>query len=71
MKKTKAELNEIAAAARDAKRAADEAHAPDPATTGHWPLLPIGIGIGSAALAAALLYTRSGRGKDGKGARKR
>ncbi|KQM96632.1 hypothetical protein [Sphingomonas sp. Leaf25] len=62
----KPELNEIAAAARDAKRAADAtAGAKTPARPSHWPLVPIGVGlgIGSAALAAALLYANAGRKK--------
>ena len=58
-----AEMNEIEAAARDAKRvreAADKAIAEKEA---NWPLVPIGIGlgIGSAALAAALLYASRSR----------
>jgi len=61
------EMNEIEAAAHDAKRvreaaAAAEADKKD-AQRGSWPLLSIGIGIGvgSAALAAALLYARKGK----------
>lgn len=57
-----AQMNEIEAAAREAKRvreAADKAVADKEA----WPLVPIGIGIGigSAALAAALLYANRSR----------
>lgn len=63
-----AEMNEIEAAAHAAKRVREAANATDQeklakAKEGSWPLVPIsiGIGIGSAALAAALLYARSGR----------
>ncbi len=60
------ELNEVAAAAREAKRVADAAaDTKQPSKGQQWPLGPIGIGvgIGSAALAAALLYANSGRKK--------
>jgi homoserine kinase len=60
------ELNEVAAAARDAKRAADAvADAKQPSKGQHWPLVPIGVGlgIGSAALAAAMLYANAERKK--------
>ncbi len=60
------ELNEVAAAARDAKRAADAAaETRQPARPQKWPLVPIGIGvgIGSAALAAAMLYANAERRK--------
>lgn len=66
-----AEMNEIEAAAHAAKRVREAADKTDrdkqsAETKGNWPLVPIGIGlgIGSAALAAALLYanrTRKGR----------
>ena len=59
-------LNEVAAAARDAKRVADAAaDTKQPSKGQPWPLVPIGvgIGIGSAALAAALLYANAGRKK--------
>ncbi|MFA6122272.1 MAG: hypothetical protein WCS75_11325 [Sphingomonas sp.] len=49
------EINEIEAAARDHKRVRDAAEAKGD-TGGNWPLTPIAIGIGSAALAAVLLY---------------
>ncbi|HTG38844.1 hypothetical protein [Sphingomonas sp.] len=53
--------NEIMAAAKDARgrRSATDAN-PPPATEGkRWPIATVaGIGIGSAALAAALIYTR-------------
>ena len=63
------ELNEITAAAQDAKRVREAAARTDEqkkienGKSGSWPLatIGIGIGIGSAALAAALLYARSGR----------
>lgn len=56
------EMNEIEAAARDAKRVR-EAAAKTQAKDKSWPLVPIGIGlgIGSAALAAALLYANRSR----------
>lgn len=65
-------INEIEAAARDAKRVRQAANkagrARDIAKSegSGWPLVPIGIGIGigSAALAAALLYARRPRDKD-------
>lgn len=62
------EMNEIEAAAHEAKRvraAAAETDAIKAANgKGNWPLLSIGIGIGvgSAALAAALLYARRPKG---------
>lgn len=59
-------LNEVAAAAREAKRLADAAaDTRQPSRGQAWPLVPIGvsIGIGSAALAAALLYANAGRKK--------
>ncbi|WP_288413198.1 hypothetical protein [uncultured Sphingomonas sp.] len=58
----KTELNEVTAAAKDMKRVADAAaDTKQPSKGQAWPLVPIGIGIGSAALAAALLYANSGR----------
>lgn len=53
--------NEILAAAKDAKEARERATMPEPADKAK--KLPIGtigvgIGVGSAALAAALLYSR-------------
>ena len=56
--------NEIAAAARDAKRCAEGAAATGKHEPGHqrfWPLATIGLGIGSAALAAATLYADRSR----------
>jgi hypothetical protein len=59
------EMNEIEAAAREAKRAREAADASVEARegSGNWPILPISIGIGSAALAAALLYANRSRKK--------
>lgn len=52
-----APANEITAAAHDARRCREAAAATtEPGKRRHWPLATIGIGIGSAALAAALLY---------------
>lgn len=55
-------MNEIEAAAHEAKRVREAAAKTQREANEQWPLLQIGIGIGvgSAALAAALLYaTRS------------
>ncbi|TPG56290.1 hypothetical protein [Sphingomonas glacialis] len=51
------EINEIEAAARDHKRVRDAAEAKTE-QHGNWPVTPIaiGVGVGSAALAAVLLY---------------
>jgi hypothetical protein len=55
--------NEITAAAHDARRCRQAAERTgDPGKRRNWPLTSIGIGIGSAALAAALLYARDRRG---------
>ena len=55
----------MTAAAKEVKRVADAAaETKQPSKGQGWPLVPIGIGIGSAALAAALLYANSGRKKD-------
>jgi len=58
------EMNEIEAAAHDAKRVREAAEARRKGKGGEWPLLPIGIGVGvgSAALVAALLYANRSRG---------
>ncbi|AXJ95637.1 MULTISPECIES: hypothetical protein [unclassified Sphingomonas] len=56
------EILEAAAAAKAAGHAAD-ARTADPAKTGHWPMRIIGVGIGSAAVAAAVLFANSGRKK--------
>ena len=61
-------LNEITAAAHDAKRcregAADTAE-PGKATSNRWPLASIGFGIGSAALGAAILCANRDRRRRG------
>lgn len=50
-------LNEITAAAHEARRCREGAAGTnEPGKLPRWPLATIGIGIGSAALAAALLY---------------
>ncbi|MFL9841231.1 hypothetical protein ABS767_09675 [Sphingomonas sp. ST-64] len=57
--------NEITAAARIARDAAERAEGtPEPGDAKKWPLAKIGIGIGSAALAAALLYAARSRKND-------
>ncbi|ODP38656.1 hypothetical protein [Sphingomonas turrisvirgatae] len=49
--------NEITAAVRAARETAERAEGkPQPGEGKKWPLKEIGIGIGSAALAAAVLY---------------
>ncbi|MBI0475427.1 hypothetical protein D9601_08700 [Sphingomonas sp. MA1305] len=60
--------NEILAAAAAAKASgsAAQAHTADPAKKGHWPMRIIGVGIGSAAVAAAVLFANSGKGQKGK-----
>lgn len=57
------EINEIEAAARDAKRVRAAAAARMAEHGKHWPIVPIaiGVGVGSAALAAALLYAKAGK----------
>jgi hypothetical protein len=57
------ELNEIAAAARDAKRAREAAADGKVYNGDHWPVVPIAIGVGSAAMAAAFLYVNRSRKK--------
>lgn len=64
------EINEIEDAVLAAKRVRAAANAADlerRATTRNWPLVPLGIGlgIGSAALVAALLYANRPRDRDG------
>jgi hypothetical protein len=63
-----APLNEITAAAHDARRcregAADTAE-PGKAKGNRWPLATIGFGIGSAALGAAMLYANRGKRRRG------
>ena len=61
------EINEIEAAARDAKRVRAAAAARMDEHGKPWPIVPIaigvgvGVGVGSAALAAALLYAKAGK----------
>lgn len=62
------QINEIEAAAIEAKRLREAADVTDkslkePNNKGEWPIVPIAIGVGSAALAAALLYANRGRRK--------
>ena len=54
------ETNEILAAAQHAKEARERATAPEPAAKGRLPLARIGVaaGLGSAALAAAVLFAQ-------------
>ncbi|TPG21035.1 hypothetical protein EAH79_07215 [Sphingomonas koreensis] len=55
-------VNEITAAAHDARRCREGAAGTgEPGKHRQWPLTTIGIGIGSAALAAALLYANRDR----------
>ncbi|MEG3180839.1 hypothetical protein [Sphingomonas sp. LT1P40] len=57
--------NEITAAARAARESAERAEGtPEPADKKKWPLTQIGIGIGSAALAAAVIYAARPRKDD-------
>jgi hypothetical protein len=57
--------NEITAAARAARETAERAHGTrKPGEGKKWPLGKIGIGIGSAALAAAVIYAARSRKKD-------
>ncbi|UZK69253.1 hypothetical protein OKW76_14725 [Sphingomonas sp. S1-29] len=57
--------NEIVVAAKDAqaRRTAAQAKPPAEDRSRHWPMTAIGVGIGSAALAAALLYANRGNKK--------
>ncbi len=56
--------NEIMAAAKAAKTRNDAvSKLREPGDNPHWPLQAIGIGVGSAALAAALLYVKNNREK--------
>jgi hypothetical protein len=57
--------NEITAAARVAREAAERAEGkPQPGEGKKWPIKEIGIGIGSAALAAAGMYAARRNTKD-------
>ena len=59
------EPNEILAAVADAKaREHGAAKAGDDAKRNRWPMRIIGVGIGSAAVAAAVLFANSGKKKD-------
>jgi hypothetical protein len=53
--------NEIVALARAAKERSDAAAAAVREGARSWPVKRIGLGVGSAALAAALLYARRER----------
>ena len=56
------EPNEILAAVADAKaRENAAAKAGDAAQKSRWPMRIIGVGIGSAAVAAAVLFANSGK----------
>ncbi len=56
--------NEITAAARAARETAERAQGtPQPGEDRKWPLGKIGIGIGSAALAAAVIYAARRKGR--------
>ena len=56
--------NEIVAAAQDAKARQEKAKGKD--DKGHWPLkaIGLGVGIGSAAVAAAMLYANRDKRDD-------
>ncbi len=57
--------NEILEAAAAAKARQDAAAGTkDPSTKSHWPMRIIGVGIGSAAVAAAVLFANAGKKKD-------
>ncbi len=56
------EILEAAAAAKAQQDAAAKAR--DPANRNRWPMRIIGVGIGSAAVAAAVLFANSGKTKD-------
>lgn len=57
--------NEITAAARAARETAERAEGtPKPGDDKKWPIGKIGLGIGSAALAAAVIYAARNRKKD-------
>jgi len=59
------EPNEILAAVADAKaREKAAGNAADQERRRRWPMRIIGVGIGSAAVAAAVLFANSGRRKD-------
>ncbi len=58
------EPNEILAAVADVKAREDGAAGTnDPSRKSRWPMRIIGVGIGSAAVAAAVLFANSGKTK--------
>lgn len=58
------DANEILAATREAKEHREAAAVTaDPAKAKRWPIATIGLGIGSAAVVAALLYANRSRQK--------
>ena len=58
------ETNEIIAASRAVKQQRDAAAlSDDEAKAKHWPIASIGLGIGSAAVVAALMYANRNRKK--------
>ena len=58
------EENEIMAAAREAKARKDAAeHTPEPAKLSKWGIAAIGAGVGSAAVAAAVIYANRNKKK--------
>jgi len=57
--------NEILEAAAAAKAQQDAAaRTREPSAKSHWPMRIIGVGIGSAAVAAAVLFANSGKKTD-------
>ena len=57
------DTNEIIAATRAAKEQREAAEMTENAKAKRWPLATIGLGIGSAAIVAALLYANRNRKK--------
>lgn len=58
------EENEIMAAAREAKaRQIAAENTPEPAKLGKWGIAAIGAGVGSAAVAAAVIYANRNKKK--------
>jgi hypothetical protein len=57
------DANEIIAATRATKEQREAAEVTDNAKATRWPLATIGLGIGSAAIVAALLYANRTRKK--------
>ena len=59
------EENEIMAAAREAKaRQIAAENTPEPARLSKWGIAAIGAGVGSAAVAAAMIYANRNRKRD-------